>query len=92
MTYLQFLARSQRAQRAYIREERRRMEKARKLFERYAKAMHQLGLHPLGRMEIVDRWDELNRMERDVPTDYGDGPAMQGAYRLHLANQRCAAA
>lgn len=82
MTYKQYLALIARRQRAYIRGEQRRMRKAEKLLLRYTVAMGNLGLHPLTRMEIVDRKRELLGMDRDIATTHGDSEAT----RIHYEN------
>lgn len=86
MTLDDFIAQCQARQAAYIASERDRYAKARMLCAGYAREMSAIGLHPLTRMEIADRFSELDRMERDIPETYGDTPAMRGAWELHGAD------
>ncbi len=78
MTYKQFIAHARAQQTAYIASERKRYTKARKLRERYEAAMRGLGLHPLDRLEIEDRFAQLDGMM----AEYRDTPAMRGVWEM----------
>lgn len=80
MTYKAFLAESKRRQLKYVREERVRYAKADKLLLKYTAAMSALGLHPLNRMEIGDRHNQLRQMERDVDLTHGDTLGMKAIW------------
>lgn len=84
MNYPAFVMECQKKQRAYIRNERKRMAKAEKLNRRYVAAMSAIGFHPLNRMEIADRQSQLDAMESGVPDTHGDSPAMRAAYSMHF--------
>lgn len=88
MEYAEYIKECQRRQRAYIKGERRRMAKAQKLWVRYAVAMGQLALHPLNRMEIVDRVRELDSMAATVCETHGDSPAMRSLWELRFPVER----
>lgn len=88
LTYKQYLKRSMKAQTTYIVGEQARMAEAQRLFDIYAQAMSVLGLHPLTRMEIVDRHRELDRMLADVPKTHGDTEGQRAIYNLNIAGSR----
>jgi Tat protein secretion system quality control protein TatD with DNase activity len=84
MTYKQFIRLCLAGQARYIREERRRYTKARALWDKYQAAMHDLGLHPLSREEIRDRFDHLRRMEAEINETHGDTPVNRDLYRARV--------
>jgi len=83
MKYAEFIAHARGQQRDYIRQEKRRYAKAAKLAARYQGNMLRLGLHPLTRLEIADRQQELERMAARLEIDMGDSPAMCAAFEMH---------
>jgi hypothetical protein len=85
MTYQAFIEQAQQAQRAYVREEQRRMVEARKLLATYTDAMRDLGLHPLNLTQLEARERELGAMARDVGATHGDSPVMRQAYEWQIA-------
>lgn len=73
LTWPQYKRLTQRKQAAYIKTERKRYKKADKLWLAYREAMHgKLNLHPLNGQEILDRFRQLDGMERDIKTSHGD--------------------
>lgn len=84
MTYPEFIKYCQRRQREYIRGEQKRMKKARVLCDKYVASMLKLGLHPLSRVEIVDRQRDLDRMSTEVLTTHGDSVTMRYAWEHYV--------
>lgn len=82
MTYKEFIRDAQKRQRAYVASETRRFIKARAAMRKYAATMAALGLHPLTRREIDDRFAELESMLAGVAFDLGDSPAMRAAFEM----------
>lgn len=80
MTYEAYIRECQKRQRAYIRNERKRMGRLDRAWQRYVTAARAIGMHPLNRNEILDRFRELEEMERRVPISHGDSPAMRATW------------
>ena len=79
-TYPQYLAYCMEMQRRYIAEERKRIAKLRKAWDRYTKAAHALGLHPLERREIEERQDQLRTMQARISETHGDTPGQRALW------------
>jgi tRNA 2-selenouridine synthase SelU len=84
MTFNEFVRKSKRLQRQYIAEEKRRIAKLMRAWQRYAVAAQALNLHPLTLIEIRDRERELDRMTSEVDAKYRDTTEMRIAYDFHL--------
>jgi hypothetical protein len=79
-TYPQYLAYCMEMQRRYIAEERKRIAKLRKAWDRYTKAAHALNLHPLDRREIEEREDQLRAMQARITETHGDTPGQRALW------------
>lgn len=71
-TYAEYLRQSQKMQRRYIQEERKRYAKLEKLWQSYRAKASALGLHALSPEEIRARFDQLRTMEARVSETHGD--------------------
>ena len=81
MTYEEFSEHVLNKQASYINEQELLLEVARSLFAPYAKAMSDIGLHPLTRREMEDRTDELDRMRFNMLDTHGpNSAAVRAAY------------
>jgi len=92
MEYREYIKECQRRQRAYIRDEQRKIAKAEKLYAQYWRGMISLNLHPLDRNEIVDRKRQLERMAATVKETHGDSQAMRFAFEMHFAREQASVA
>lgn len=79
-TYPQYLAYCMEMQRRYIAEERKRIAKLRKAFQRYEAAAAAIGLHALTRREIEERQDQLHTMQARIGETHGDTPAQRALW------------
>lgn len=84
MDYATFLRASQSLQAEHIRKERKRYKKALKLYDRYARLMGILELHPLRGRDIYDRLNQLNEMEKRIPETHGDTPGQRAVYEARF--------
>lgn len=81
-TYKGYLALSQRMQRKYIADERKRYTKLDKLWYDYKAKAAKLGIHPLDRREITARFDQLREMEARVEETHGDTPGQRALWQM----------
>lgn len=72
------------AQRAYIRKERERIERAEALWDRYTRDFAELGLYPMTGADISSRRAEIEMMTAEIDEKYGDNEAMRASYAMYL--------
>jgi hypothetical protein len=86
-TYEAYIALSQKMQRKYIADERKRCTKLQKLWYDYKAKASKLGIHPLDRREIEARFDQLRVMEARVPDTHGDTPGQRALWAMRQAEK-----
>ena len=84
MNFKDFQNFCKREQITYIREERRKMEKARALLRKYNQGMLALGLHPMSDREISERLQELDQIKHNMNVTFGDTPTMRFSHEKYL--------
>ena len=87
-SFKEFALEHKKAQRAYIRKERERMDKAEALWLDYCHALYELGLKPMTDRDIALRRDELSSMAARIDEDFGDNETLRAAFAVYLANSR----
>jgi hypothetical protein len=87
MTYKQFLAQSQKMQRAYIAAETKRNAKLLTLWYDYQAKASALGFHALDRSEIIARRDQLNVMLARLDETHGDTPGQRALWEARQAEE-----
>lgn len=87
VTFIAYARWTKRKAVAGIKDEQKRIKKARQAFDRYSEAMRLLRYHPLTRLEIEDRGRELESMLRESTERYGDNENMRIAFKMHYGKE-----